>query len=63
MGGGPFRATNAGLRPRPACTALKKIATSPEVHLFVGLPSAVSVVFFSGWIVTKKISKKFLKNC
>jgi hypothetical protein len=29
MGGRPFCATNTGLRPRPACTALKKIATSP----------------------------------
>jgi hypothetical protein len=28
MGGRPFCFTNTGLRPRPACTALKKIATS-----------------------------------
>jgi hypothetical protein len=31
MGGRPFCATNAGLRPRPACTALKEIATSPAI--------------------------------
>ncbi|MDR1626847.1 MAG: hypothetical protein LBT33_09935, partial [Spirochaetia bacterium] len=30
MGGRPFCFTNTGLRPRPACTALKQIATSRD---------------------------------